>query len=181
MHKYVKYLQIKYPILIDNKGYFMEQIVEYLVIVFISIGLLMGLIKGFTKIFFSWFSIFIGIIISINFSYGIEKVLFDEHNIITVFLIGVVLFALVYIIVMQVSSMFSEVLRRANVELLDHLLGGIFGAVQTMIFVGLAIYWAMDLRWINLSSQPASMFSMYWAEKIITLVGSQVDVVNKLL
>ncbi len=159
----------------------MEQIIEYIVIISITIGLLIGLIKGFVKIFFSWFSIFVGIIVSINFSYGLEKAFFTTHSIINVFLIGVVLFALVYILIMQVSRVFTVTLQRANVEILNHLLGGIFGAVQTMILVGLAIYWVMVLNWVDLSSQPVSMFSMYWAEKIISLVGSQVDIANKLL
>ncbi len=161
----------------------MGQIIEYIAIMLIVLGLLAGLLKGFVKIFFSWFSICIGVIVSINFSYGFARGFFPQYsnNIILVFFIGIFLFSLVYIFIAQLSKGISAVLHHSNLSALDHLLGGVFGAVQMMLVVGLAIYWLIIWQGIDLSAYPVSMFSTYWAEKIITIVGSKVDIANKLL
>ncbi|MGL4677649.1 MAG: CvpA family protein [Brevinema sp.] len=161
----------------------MNQMVEYLVIMFISIGVLLGLMNGFVSVFFSWFSVFVGIVISMNFSYGATQTFFPQHssNILVVFLIGISLFSLVYIFIMKISQYFTRFFQQMNLGILDHLLGGIFGGVQTMIFVGLAVYWIVVWGWLDMSAYPISMFSVYWAEKTILLLGTQVDIANRLL
>ncbi|MGL5955798.1 MAG: CvpA family protein [Brevinema sp.] len=161
----------------------MSEIVEYLVIAFIGIGVLLGLLKGFVMVFFSWFSVFIGMVSSINFSYGVAHAFFPQYssNIIVIFLIGIFLFSLVYIVIMKISQYCTAIFRQMNLAVLDHLLGGIFGGLQTMIFVGLAVYWMIVWGWVEMSSYPIAMFSVYWSEQIILLLGTQVDLANRLL
>lgn len=161
----------------------MEQIIEYLIITVIVLSILIGLRKGFVKIFFSWFSVLLGGVVALNFSYGLTSTFFSaySHNILIVFGVGVVLFMIVYLILTNIAHSFSSFLQNAQIGGLDNLLGGIFGGAQMLIIAGLVIYWITSLGWVNMQPYPVSMFSAYWAETIVLLIGVQIDMVNKLL
>ncbi len=161
----------------------MEQIIEYVVIACIVSGVIIGLGQGFAKIFFSWFSLFVGIVVAINFSYGLLARILPQYqsNILAIVGAGLVLFILVYLVIMNVAKMVAKMCLHLHMGGLNSLLGGFFAGVQMMIIAGLAIYWIMVAGWVNMESYPVSMFSAYWAETIILLVGSQVGFVNNLL
>ena len=161
----------------------MGQIIEYLAITIIGLGVIVGLTKGFVRIFFSWFSVFVGIIVALNFSYGFTKSFFPDYsnNIVLIFFIGIILFSIVYLIITQIARLCTVAFQKTSMGGLDNLLGGVFGGVQVMIVVGLVIYWIMALDIANMTAYPISMFSAYWAEKIVLIVGSHVDIANNLL
>ncbi len=161
----------------------MGQIIEYLVITFVILGVLFGFVNGFIRVFFSWFSVLVGAIIAMNFSYGFTKSFFPNYanNIILIFFIGIVLFSIVYLVITQIAHLCSNAFQTKNMGGLENLLGGFFGGIQVMIVVGLAIYWIMALNIVDMSQYPISMFSAYWAEKFVLLVGTQVGVANHLL
>lgn len=161
----------------------MSEIIEYLTIIFIGMGIIWGGMSGFVKVFFSWFSILVGMIISMNFSYGVAQAFFTEYknNILVVFLIGIVLFSIVYVIFSQFARLFSSVLSQYNLTGLNYILGGIFGGGQVMIILGVILYWLLKNINIDLSSNPVSMFSIYWAERIVTILGTHIGIANKLL
>lgn len=161
----------------------MEQIIEYLVITFIILGGIVGLYQGFVTIFFSWFSVVLGGILAFNFSYGLTKTFFPNflNNIFVIFLIGVIIFAITFIIISSLGRTFSNTLDKFRLGILNYLLGGIFGVAQMLVIVGLCIYWLGVLGWVNMQAFPVSMFSAYWAERIIILIGTQVPMATKLL
>lgn len=165
------------------KGGIMSQMIEYLAIVFIGLGVIWGFMSGFVKVFFSWFSVLVGIVVSMNFSYGVASAFFPEYrnNILVIFLIGIILFSLVYIFFSQIARIFASILAKHNLHGLDYILGGIFGGGQVMIVVGLILYWMLKSMNLDLSSTPVAMFSVYWAERIITVLGVHIDIANKLL
>ncbi len=160
-----------------------EQIVEYAVMVFILLGALYGMAKGLGKIFFSWFSIFMGIFISLNFSYGITNAVFPNHsnNFLVTFSVGIAIFCLVYVILTQFAFLISDMLVKSRMEGLNSALGFIFGGLQTMIFAGLILYWLSIWLDIDLSSKPIAMFAIFWAERIIGILGNHISIFNMLM
>ncbi len=160
-----------------------EQIIEYAVVVFILLGSLYGMAKGFGRIFFSWFSIFTGIFISLNFSYGITHAVFPDHsnNFLVTFSVGIAIFCLVYVILTQLAMLISEVLMKSGLSGLNSALGFVFGGVQTMVFVGLILYWLSVWLEIDLSSKPAAMFCVFWAERVIGILGNHISVFNMIM
>jgi len=161
----------------------MGQIIEYIVITLIFLAFAIGLYKGFLAIFFSWFSIFLGGILSIKFSYVFAKLLFPSMsgNIIVLFLIGITIFSITYMFIINFGKMFTDILNKIQVGALNYILGGIFGAAQMLILVGIGIYWINESNWANMHSYPISMFASFWAERIITSIGIQFPIITKIL
>ncbi|MGL4561439.1 MAG: CvpA family protein [Brevinema sp.] len=159
------------------------QILEYATIISIIIGFIIGMSQGFVRIFFSWFSILLGVIIAMNFTYKLTSMFIpaEKDNILILFLMSILIFAIVHIVLTKFAFNFSRVLQKFQMGSLDYLLGGIFGAAQMMVLLGLAIYWVMALGWVDMTSHPISMFCAFWSEKIIFMFGAQFPAFKKLI
>lgn len=159
------------------------QIIEYGIIIGIIIGFVIGMSKGFVRIFFSWFSILVGIIIAMKFAPKATTIFFptETENILVLFLVSIVIFSIIHIILNRFALNFSILLQKFQIGSLDYLLGGIFGAAQMMVLLGLGVYWIMALGWVNMTSYPTAMFCAFWSEKIIFMFGTQFPALNKLI
>ncbi|MGL4367480.1 MAG: CvpA family protein [Brevinemataceae bacterium] len=151
----------------------MEQVIEYLVVLLIILGAVLGLMKGFITIFFSWISIILGAVAALKFSFGLTYSFFPQHaeNVFIVFLMGMVIFSLVYILLLSIGRSFASSIDKYKLGGLDYLLGCLFGAAQVMFLVGILVYKFATWRNMDMHPYPISMFAMYWSEKILALFG----------
>ncbi|MGL4394811.1 MAG: CvpA family protein [Brevinema sp.] len=159
------------------------QLIEYGVIVTIVIGVIIGMSKGFVQIFFSWFSVLLAVIVSMNFTHSLTALVIPSkaNNVLVLFLVAILIFAIIHTIITRFAYNVTQVLRSWQLGELDFLLGAVFGAAQMMVLIGLAVYWAMALRWVDMTPYPVSMFCAFWSEKIIFMFGTQFPAFKRLI
>ena len=114
--------------------------------IFLSIGLVFGLISGVRKGFFvelaSLVSILLGIFAAIKFSY-LMKTYLEAHGFAGNQWIEVIAFAFTFLLVVIGVSMLAKVFTKiadfANLGLINHLLGGIFGLLKTILMISILL------------------------------------------
>lgn len=119
------------------------ELIDIIILVLIGVGVIQGMMQGFLKQLAAVVGLVVGLLIA-RALFGVVAAQLVDALGTSITIAQIVSFILIWIIVPLICIMVASVLTKAldaiHLGWLNRLLGGLFGAVKVMLFVGLAIH-----------------------------------------